>query len=382
MKTAQTATDAADLSIEGLLREIGIDHLSAGASAEVQEAALTALGAAASDLPALRRALLRDRAVHALKAGGFDSPAKLIDAALPRSAAAESSPEAGSDVFGAAPDPWPEVVYGPNLITDLETAINAHAVLPDGAAVAMALWILHTYCLDAAAITPRLAIISPTKRCGKTTVLKLLGTLACKPLAAASLTPAVLYRVVEAFSPTILVDEADTFLAEQDELRGILNAGHDRHSAVVPRCVGDDFEPKVFRVFGAVAIAAVGKLPDTLMDRSVVIEMKRKAPSERLQKLRRRQRESLAAPPPPVRTLGRRQRQGSLRPRARAARRPRRSRGRQLGTAPRDRRPGGRAVARARPWDRTAPVGWARRLGRDRRRWGATPRGRAHGVRQ
>jgi len=39
-----------------------------------------------------------------------------------------------------------------------------------------------------------------------------------------------------------------------------------------PRCVGDDFEPKVFHVFGAVAIAAIGKLPDTLMDRSVVIE--------------------------------------------------------------------------------------------------------------
>jgi hypothetical protein len=297
MKTAQTATDAAGLSIEVLLRETGIDHLSAAASAEEQENALTALGAAASDLPALRRALLRDRAVQALKVGGFDSPAKLIDAALPRSTAAESPPDAGSNIFGAARDPWPELVDGASLITDLEAAINAHAVLPDGAAVAMALWILHTYCLDAAAITPRLAIISPTKRCGKTTVLKLLGTLACKPLAAASLTPAVLYRVVEAFSPTILVDEADTFLAEQDELRGILNAGHDRHSAVVPRCVGDDFEPKVFRVFGAVAIAAIGKLPDTLMDRSVVIEMKRKAPSEKVQKLRRRQREALAALP-------------------------------------------------------------------------------------
>jgi putative DNA primase/helicase len=190
-----------------------------------------------------------------------------------------------------------EPVDGAALLTEIESAIAAHAVLPGGAAVAMALWILHTYCVDAAAITPRLAIVSPTKRCGKTTVLKLLGTLACKPLAAASLTPAVLYRVVEAFAPTILVDEADTFLAEQDELRGILNAGHDRHSAVVPRCVGDDFEPKVFHVFGAVAIAAIGKLPDTLMDRSVVIEMKRKAPTEKLQKLRRRQREALAALP-------------------------------------------------------------------------------------
>ena len=186
---------------------------------------------------------------------------------------------------------------GAGLLVEIEAAISAHAVLPEGAAVAMALWILHSYSLDAAAITPRLAIVSPTKRCGKTTVLKLLGALACKPLAAASLTPAVLYRVIEAYAPTILVDEADTFLADQDELRGVLNAGHDRHSAVVPRCVGDDFEPKVFHVFGAVAIAAIGKLPDTLMDRSIVIEMKRKAPTEKLQKLRRRQREALAALP-------------------------------------------------------------------------------------
>jgi putative DNA primase/helicase len=297
MKTAQTATDAPGLSIEGLLHETGIDHLSSSASAEEQEAALAAFGAAASDLPALRRALLRDRAVQALKHGGFDSPAKLVDAALPRQPASDSPTEAGGGLFGTPPEQWPEPVEGVDLVSDLESAINAHAVLPDGAAVAMAFWIIHTYCLEAAAITPRLAIVSPTKRCGKTTVLKLLGALACKPLAAANLTPAVLYRVVEAYSPTILVDEADTFLAEQDELRGVLNAGHDRHSAVVPRCVGEDFEPKVFRVFGAVAIAAIGKLPDTLMDRSVVIEMKRKAPGERLLKLRRRQREALSVLP-------------------------------------------------------------------------------------
>jgi hypothetical protein len=82
--------------------------------------------------------------------------------------------------------------------------------------------------------------------------------MATKPLTAANITAAVLYCVVEAYGPTLLVDEADTFLAGQDELRGVLNAGHDRQSVVVPRCVGDEFEPKVFHVFGAVAIAAIG----------------------------------------------------------------------------------------------------------------------------
>jgi putative DNA primase/helicase len=291
--SAETEPD----SLEALLVETGVSSLTASSKVTVQEAALQALGAAATDLSPLRRALLRDLAVQALKRGGFESPARLVDVALPRSAVAETTTGPGSDLLVASAQPWPEPVDGDTLLAELETAIASHAVLPEGAAGAMALWILHTYSLDAAAITPRLAIVSPTKRCGKTTVLKLLGALACRPLAAASLTPAVLYRVIEAYAPTILVDEADTFLADQDELRGVLNAGHDRHSAVVPRCVGDEFEPKVFHVFGAVAIAAIGKLPDTLMDRSVVIEMKRKAPTEKLQKLRRRQREALAALP-------------------------------------------------------------------------------------
>jgi hypothetical protein len=156
----------------------------------------------------------------------FESPAKLVDVALPRSAAGEPSTGPGFDLLVGSPRPWPDPIDGAALLTDLEAAIVAHAVLPGGAAVAMALWIVHTHCLAAAAITPRLAIVSPTKRCGKTTVLKLLGALASKPLAAASLTPAVLCRVVEAFSPTILVNEAATFLADQDELRGVLNAGH------------------------------------------------------------------------------------------------------------------------------------------------------------
>ena len=213
-------------------------------------------------------------------------------------------------------------------------------------------------------------------------MLKLLGALACKPLAAASLTPAVLYRVVEAYAPTILVDEADTFLAEQDELRGILNAGHDRHSAVVPRCVGDDFEPKVFHVFGAVAIAAIGKLPDTLMDRSVVIEMKRKAPAREAAEAPAAPARGARRPAPPVRALGGRQHEGALRARAGAARRPGRSRRRQLGAAAGDRRSGGRTLARARPRDRAAALGRARGRGRDGRHGRAAPRGRARRVRR
>ena len=64
-----------------------------------------------------------------------------------------------------------------------------------------------------------------------------------------------------------MIDEADTFLAEAEELRGVLNSGHRRTGEVI-RDVGDDFEPRRFSTWAPVAIAAIGKIPGTLEDRS------------------------------------------------------------------------------------------------------------------
>ena len=94
----------------------------------------------------------------------------------------------------------------------------------------------------------------------------------------------------------MLIDEADTFLAGNDELRGILNAGHRRSSAYVIRNVGDEHEPKQFCTWGAKAIALIGKLPGTLEDRSILIEMRRKAPGERVDRFRSRAVKELCNP--------------------------------------------------------------------------------------
>ena len=171
--------------------------------------------------------------------------------------------------------------------------ILKHVVLPVESAVSIALWILHTHAIDAAQITPRLAVISPEKRCGKSTLLKLLGALVRRPLPATNITASVLFRTLEKHRPTLLVDEVDTFLRDRDDVRGVLNAGHDRQNAGVPRCVGDEHEPRVFNTWGAVAFAGIGKQHDTLMDRSVVVSMKRRSPGEKVEAFRRRQREAL-----------------------------------------------------------------------------------------
>ncbi len=88
--------------------------------------------------------------------------------------------------------------------------------------------------------------------------------------------------------PTLLIDEADTFLARSDELRGVLNSGHTRTSAYVLRLVGDQHEPRRFVTWGAKAIALIGDLPDTLADRAILIVMRRKLPMEAVERLRQR----------------------------------------------------------------------------------------------
>ena len=150
-----------------------------------------------------------------------------------------------------------------------------------------------TYLLDAFETSPRLAITAPQKRCGKTTLLSVLYQLTWRPLAAANLTPAVAFRVIEAAQPTLLIDETDTFVKENDELRGVFNSGHSRATAFVIRCQGEDNQPRCFSTWAAIALAGIGKLPATLADRSIEIKLKRKTTSEPAQRLDRHARGAL-----------------------------------------------------------------------------------------
>src|SRR5215831_11442204 len=138
------------------------------------------------------------------------------------------------------------------------------------------LWIVFTYALDAFDEAPILALCSPLKRCGKTTTEDLTAALAQRPLTAANITVAALYRTVEQFAPTLIVDEADTFLLTNLALRGIINSGHTRATAFVIRTAGH--EPRLFSTWGARMIALIGRLPATLEDRAIVLPMRRRAP--------------------------------------------------------------------------------------------------------
>jgi hypothetical protein len=183
------------------------------------------------------------------------------------------------------PEPWSDPVDGASLIHNLSASIRGYVVMSNHAADAAALWVVHTYLLNSIAMSPRLAITSPEKNCGKTTLLDVLSNLVMRPLPTANATAAAIFRVVEMQRPTLLIDEADTFLADNQELRGILNSGH-RQGGSVTRTVGEDFEPRSFSTYSACAIALIGKLPGTLADRSVAIELRRRRPDEAIEAFR------------------------------------------------------------------------------------------------
>jgi putative DNA primase/helicase len=185
----------------------------------------------------------------------------------------------GRAVSFAEPEPWPDPVVGSELLDEIAAALKRYVVMAERARHSIALWVLHTYLLDVFMISPRLAVRSPVKRCGKTTLLDVLSCLVLKPLPTANVSTAAVFRVVEAYRPCLLVDEADTFLAASDELRGVLNSGHRRGGSVL-RTVGDDHEPRSFATYAAVAIAIIGELPDTLADRSITVDLKRKLANE------------------------------------------------------------------------------------------------------
>ena len=182
--------------------------------------------------------------------------------------------------------PWPETVNGAALLDEIEQTIEAYAVTADNVPTAVALWVLMTWSIGAARIAPVLAITSPEKRCGKTTLLALLTLLVQKPLPASNISPAAVFRAIDKWTPTLLIDEADTFIGQNDELRGVLNSGHTRSTAFVIRTAGDDHEPRRFSTWGAKVVAMIGKLPDTLADRAICVAMRRKLPEEKVTRLR------------------------------------------------------------------------------------------------
>ena len=192
----------------------------------------------------------------------------------------------GKAAMFPAVEPWSQPVLGQELLDEIRATIHQFIVCDREIAIATSLWIVFTWLVDSVQVAPLLVITAPEKRCGKSLLLNLIGKLSRRPLVASNISPAATFRVIEAHCPTLLIDEADSFFKENEELRGVVNSGHTRQSAYVIRTVGDDHEPRQFSTWGAKAISGIGQLADTVMDRAIVLELRRKLPTESVQRLR------------------------------------------------------------------------------------------------
>lgn len=207
-------------------------------------------------------------------------------ATLDRMVIAERKGDSDDDMGFPDIEPWTSPVDPGALLTEISKTLRRFIICQKETADAVALWVAMTWFMDVVQIAPLAIITAPEKRCGKSQLLFLLGKLSCRPLTASNISPAALFRAVDAWKPTLLVDEADAFMRDNEELRGIINAGHTRDSAYVVRTVGDNFTPTRFSVWGAKALAGIGHLADTLMDRAIVLELRRKLPDESAERLR------------------------------------------------------------------------------------------------
>jgi putative DNA primase/helicase len=237
-----------------------------------------------------------------------------------------TSPPSRHPILGLSPvEPWPEPVDGAALLDEIARLLSLFVVLPLWAAETLALWILHTYAFHLRDVTTYIGLESPEKRCGKTTLLTVLSELVNRPVVAANISSPAFFRLIEETQPTLLIDEADTFLRGNDDLRGILNSGYARKTAFVVRVANQpNLEPRPssqisapdplappphhtkrntqhathpthhasrsslarFSCWCPKAIATIGRLPDTLADRCILFRMERKLPDEQCERLR------------------------------------------------------------------------------------------------
>jgi hypothetical protein len=185
---------------------------------------------------------------------------------------------------------------GSGILAAVATFLARFVAYPSAHALtAHTLWVAHTHLMDAWESTPRIAFLNPEPSSGKTRALEVSELLVPRPVEFVNVSAAYIFRKVDdpAGAPTLLFDEVDTIFGpkarEHEDVRGLLNAGH-RRGAVAGRCVvrGKTVETVEYPAYCAVALAGLGDLPETILTRSVVVRMRRRAPHERIEPFRRR----------------------------------------------------------------------------------------------
>ena len=174
-----------------------------------------------------------------------------------------------------------EPVDGDALLHALVAALRRYVAIPDEQALVVALWIVLTWLhAEVAVHSPILMVTSPQPNSGKTTLLKVVSFLVYRGISSVSITGPALFRSIEKWCPTFIIDEADTAFVNNDDLKEVINSGWTRGDTVI-RCDPDTHDPRPYPTFCPKALGMIGrKLPAATLSRAFTIAMQRKRPNE------------------------------------------------------------------------------------------------------
>lgn len=228
----------------------------------------------------IARSMMKYTPKHALTVQAPAANGKPAD--VPGPVHAEEQPPAGEKSEKEEPKPEiPDV----ELLDRTEQYIRRYVVLPENAYLPASLWAVATHAVQEFETFPYIAAVSAAKRSGKTRFAEVLETIVRKPWRGTAPSPAAVYRYLED-APTLLLDETEPLNAKNKSemtqiLLSVLNVGY-RKGATVLKCDGTEHKPRRFPVYGPKLFAGIGRLPDTLMDRSIVVHMKRRTKSQKI----------------------------------------------------------------------------------------------------
>lgn len=199
---------------------------------------------------------------------------------------------AALEAFAETEPPHKSTQNGAVLLDETRAFIRRFCCFPgEHELTAVTLWAAHAHMVEHLHVSPRLAFLSPEPSSGKSRALEILDLLSPNAMLTINASPAAIFRTLSDRQITLLFDEVDTIWAKRgkddghEDLRGLLNAGY-RRGASIPRCVGPQHDVRQFPVYCAVALAGLGSLPDTIMSRSAIVRMRRRAPHETVEPYR------------------------------------------------------------------------------------------------
>lgn len=173
---------------------------------------------------------------------------------------------------------------GLEVYSDIFAFLKSYLILKDDEYPIMALWIMASWLVDDFTTAPYLLFLAP-KESGKSQALDALALLSYRATKSISVTCASLFRSIELWHITLLIDESENQLNIHTEtgqaLYGCLNGGYKRGSFAM-RTEGDAGNrlPQNYDVFGFKAIGTTKITHPTLESRSIVINMTKGIPEK------------------------------------------------------------------------------------------------------